>query len=360
MEIKFLKTTASIFAILVAITNCTQKKIAPISSRGKTVYDRNTSISDSKERYKIVSEKFKFNQSQESNQSSEKFKSSQSSEPIQNPESIIVSSGDTLYSIARKSNIPIRDIIETNNLQPPYNLAAGTKINLPIAKYHQVAAGDTLYSISRNYGMNIDRLIEMNHLEKPYTIKLGDKLHISESTQAAIAPQIVTTNIKNDEYKDNKKDNKNTIVASENLGDKKVEEKKPTSNFIFKNNHFIWPIKGQIISKFGSKAGGPYNDGINIKAKKGDAVKAVEDGNIAYVGNELRGYGNLIIVKHSGGWISAYAHLDKTKVKRGDKIEKGTEIATVGSTGNVDFPQLYFGIRKGREAVNPETYLSSN
>jgi murein DD-endopeptidase MepM/ murein hydrolase activator NlpD len=328
MEIKFLKTTASFLAALIILANCTQKRIAPISSKGKTIYDRNNSFNGSK--YKAFSEKSKLDKA---------------------PESVVVNQGETLYSIARKSNIPIRDIIETNNLQPPYNLAAGTKINLPTAKYHQVAAGETLYSISRNYGMNVDRLIEMNHLEKPYTIKLGDMLHISESAKIAI------TNNKSD---DNKAENKNVVIASGNLEDKKIEEKKPTSNFIFKNNHFIWPIKGQIISKFGSKAGGLYNDGINIKAKKGDSVKVVEDGNVAYVGNELRGYGNLIIIKHSGGWISAYAHLDKTKVKRGDKIEKGTEIATIGSTGNVDSPQLYFGIRKGREAVNPETYLASN
>lgn len=347
MEIKFLKITASFLAILVFITNCTQKRIAPISLKGKTVYDRNNSFNDSRynndSKYRIVGEKSKSNQTN------------------QNSGSVVVNTGDTLYSVSRKSNIPIRDIIETNNLQPPYNLVTGSKINLPTAKYHQVAAGETLYSISRKYGMNIDHLVEMNHLEKPYTIKPGDKLHISESAQIAVT---------NNKIEDNKNDNKNVVIASGNLENKKpaeekkedpkTEEKKVASNFIFKNNHFIWPIKGQVISKFGSKAGGLYNDGINIKAKKGDAVKAVEDGNIAYVGNELRGYGNLIIVKHSGGWISAYAHLDKTKVKRGDKIVKGAEIATVGSTGNVDSPQLYFGIRKGREAVNPETYLASN
>ena len=111
------------------------------------------------------------------------------------------------------------------------------------------------------------------------------------------------------------------------------------------------------MSKFGPKPGGLYNDGINIKAKGGDNVKATEDGVVAYVGNELRGYGNLIIIKHSGGWISAYGHLDQTKIKRGIKVKKGQNIATIGSTGNVKSPQLYFGLRKGREAVNPQSYL---
>jgi murein DD-endopeptidase MepM/ murein hydrolase activator NlpD len=78
---------------------------------------------------------------------------------------------------------------------------------------------------------------------------------------------------------------------------------------------------------------------------------------VAYVGNELKGYGNLLIIKHSGGWITAYAHLSKTAVKRGQKVNKLDTIAEVGSTGNVSSPQLYFGLRKGRDAVNPENYL---
>ncbi|MFT6077470.1 MAG: murein DD-endopeptidase MepM/ murein hydrolase activator NlpD [Rickettsiales bacterium] len=124
-----------------------------------------------------------------------------------------------------------------------------------------------------------------------------------------------------------------------------------------KNNRFSWPIRGTIISKFGPKAGGLYNDGINIKAQSGSNIKSTEDGVVAYVGDELRGYGNLIIVKHAGGWISAYGHLSSTKVKRGQNVQKGQIIAKAGSTGNVKSSQLYFGLRKGREAVNPQKHL---
>ena len=145
---------------------------------------------------------------------------------------------------------------------------------------------------------------------------------------------------------------KSEKVGAKNNSDKIIEPKIPS-----KNNHFIFPVKGVVISKFGPKAGGLYNDGINIKAKSGENVRATEDGAVAYVGSELRGYGNLIIIKHSGGWISAYGHLDKTKVKRGSKVKKNESIATVGSTGNVHSPQLYFGLRKGREALNPENYI---
>ena len=125
-----------------------------------------------------------------------------------------------------------------------------------------------------------------------------------------------------------------------------------------KMNHFSWPIRGEVISKFGPKSGGLYNDGMNIQAAQGDAVRAAEEGVVSYAGNELKGYGNLIIIKHSGGWITAYAHLSKISVKRGQKVLKLAKIGEVGSTGNVTSPQLYFALRKGRDAVNPENYLT--
>jgi hypothetical protein len=118
-------------------------------------------------------------------------------------------------------------------------------------------------------------------------------------------------------------------------------------------------VKGTIISKFGPKSAGLFNDGINIKAQQGQAVVASEDGIIAYVGDELKGYGNLVIIKHAGGWISAYAHLKNYGVELGQKIEKGQKIGIIGNTGKVKSPQLYFGLRKGRDAVNPENYLKS-
>jgi murein DD-endopeptidase MepM/ murein hydrolase activator NlpD len=179
--------------------------------------------------------------------------------------------------------------------------------------------------------MNINNLIAINHLQEPYTIKVGDKLKIANSSSFS----------KKARYKSN------TIYR----------KPQKTSTRHTSTDNFIWPIKGKIISTFGHKSGGLYNDGINIQAQNNDPVKVVKDGVVAYVGNELRGYGNLIIVKHSGNWISAYAHLNKLKVKQGDKVTKGNIIATIGSTGNVDHPQLYFGIRKGREAVNPEKHL---
>ena len=99
------------------------------------------------------------------------------------------------------------------------------------------------------------------------------------------------------------------------------------------------------------------NDGINIAAPRGTPVLAAENGVVVYAGNELRGFGKLILVKHSGGWVSAYAHNQSFMVKRGEKVTKGQRIARVGSTGGVISPQLHFELRKGRDAKDPRKYL---
>lgn len=123
---------------------------------------------------------------------------------------------------------------------------------------------------------------------------------------------------------------------------------------------FTWPVKGKIISGFGPKAGGTYNDGINIAANEGDNIAAAADGTVVYAGNELRGYGNMVIVRHKDGWMTAYAHASKILVKKGDKVKQGTAIALVGKTGSVESAQVHFGLRKGKEPVDPMVYLSPN
>ncbi len=112
-----------------------------------------------------------------------------------------------------------------------------------------------------------------------------------------------------------------------------------------------------MISGFGAKAKGLHNDGINIAAKRGAPVKAAENGVVVYAGNELRGFGNLLLIKHADGWVTAYAHNDKVLVKRGQRVGKGQRIATVGSTGGVKSPQLHFEMRRGRTPRDPRKYL---
>jgi len=121
---------------------------------------------------------------------------------------------------------------------------------------------------------------------------------------------------------------------------------------------FLWPVRGNIVAIYGSRSDGSHNDGINIAAPKGAAVEATEAGTVAYTGNELRGYGNLILVKHPNGWISAYAHCDQMLVQRGQRVARGQVIARVGSTGNVSEPQLHFELRRGNHPVDPREFLA--
>jgi murein DD-endopeptidase MepM/ murein hydrolase activator NlpD len=122
--------------------------------------------------------------------------------------------------------------------------------------------------------------------------------------------------------------------------------------------HFAWPVRGHVVAGYGAAVGGARNDGINIAAPQGTPVKAVDGGTVAYVGNELRGYGNLVLIKHEGGWISAYAHCETLLVKQGEKVSRGQDIAKVGATGGVSEPQLHFELRRGQRAVDPREFLA--
>ena len=121
---------------------------------------------------------------------------------------------------------------------------------------------------------------------------------------------------------------------------------------------FRWPVRGRIISGFGTKPNGEKNDGINLAVPEGTSVKAIETGTVIYAGNELAGYGNLVLVRHAGGWVSAYAHNKDLMVKRGDTVQRGQTIAHAGMTGSVTSPQVHFELRQGAKPVNPLDYLA--
>ncbi len=316
----FLKVFLS-FTLIFTGVSCSQKP-AQISNRSKNIYNKNSSAT-SAAKYRET-------------------RISSSKAPLKNNQ-IEVVAGDTIFGISKKTGVPLRDLIKQNNLTPPYNLEVGDRLAIPSANYHEVKQGETLYAISRAYNMQINQLIEINELKEPYSVKAGDRIKISKAAPENKEQQASYS------LKPNEKTSEKTVEKEQKVG---VVDK-----VLDKFNKFSWPLRGTVISKFGPKSGGLYNDGINIKAKEGAEVKASEDGVVAYVGNELKGYGNLIIVKHAGGWITAYAHLSKAAVTRGAKVKKGQKIGAVGSTGNVTSPQLYFGLRKGRDAVNPLNYL---
>ena len=262
------------------------------------------------------------------------------------PETITVQKGDTLYNISRRYNVPIRDIIEANNLTPPYLLYVGRVLRMPVTRYHTVIHGDTLYSISRNYNVDVTTLSKLNNLQEPYALRIGQKLALPASVSASnkisnessvVSPKVTTSRV-------------STPVQPSSSS----SQPKPTA---YRKNKFAWPLKGTIISRYGAIGKGRSNDGINIKAALGTIVKAADTGKVAYAGNELKGFGNLILIQHDDGWITAYAHNSSFLVKKGQRVQKGTPIAKVGSSGSVNTPQLHFEVRSGKKPLNPLAYL---
>lgn len=293
------------------------------------------------------------------------------------PGNVIVQKGDTLYSLSRKYQVPLRGLIEENHLSAPYALNIGQSLKLPKRQKHIVSKGETLYSISKKYNVDITSLSRLNDLEEPYTISVGQTLMLPEtlagsnnsSTQYQVATKASSGGSSSYSYTKGSTTKKATTTSTQSskskvstkkttTASKSISKKAPRKNVsTYRKTKFIWPVQGTVVSNFGIVGKGRKNDGINIKAAMGTNVKAADKGVVAYAGNELKGFGNLILIKHSDGYITAYAHNQHLYVKKGQKVLRGEKIATVGSTGSVNFPQLHFEVRAGKKAVNPRSYL---
>jgi murein DD-endopeptidase MepM/ murein hydrolase activator NlpD len=257
--------------------------------------------------------------------------------------SVTVGKGDTVYGLSRRHRVSARAIIDANNLRAPYVISLGQSLILPRARDYVVKRSDSISSIASKYNENTYAIARLNNLHPPYTIYVGQNLFLPNlnryrpvSTSTPIAPLT-----------------KSKLKMAKASSKAKAVLAPPAIT----GEGFLWPVKGKVLSSYGGKSAGLQNDGINIAAPRGAPVRAAENGVVAYSGNELRGFGNLLLLKHTDGWITAYAHNDSLLVKRGDKIKKGQTIAKVGSSGSVQNPQLHFELRKGKKAIDPIKYL---
>ena len=223
----------------------------------------------------------------------------------------------------------------------------------------EVQPGDTLYSLSRKYSVPVNDLAVMNKLNPPFALRVGQKIRVPNLEQAMVAKDVVVENkVKQEPVQKEQTQSKTEVKTAK--AEKKISsdpsKKLPKIN-ARSSSKFSWPVRGKILSAYGAKNNGLFNDGVNIAAAKGTSVVAAENGVVAYAGNEIKGMGNLIIVQHESGWMTVYAHLDSMNVKRGTKVNVGQKIGTVGETGKVDSPQLHFEIRKGTKAYDPISYM---
>ena len=245
-------------------------------------------------------------------------------------EIVVAGQGDTVHSVARRFGVSLPSLIAANGLKPPYFVVPGQRLVLPIPERHVVQTGDTLYDISRLYGVDMASLARANNLTEPYLIVPGQALTLPAAARVATRAPMPG----------------GAVVEA-------IPNPSPLAG-----GRFAWPLQGRVITGFGPQGGGVHNDGINIEAPAGAPVLAAENGVVAYAGNELPGLGNLLLIRHSGGWVTAYAHNQILLVRRGQKVRQGQMIARVGSTGSVIKPQLHFEIRRGRRAINPARQLA--
>ena len=300
---------------------------------------------------------------------------------------VTVGYGETVDSIARKHHVPVAALMQTNGIREASQIRPGQRLVIPRyvsggsqtasapaaaparastgGNVHVVQHGDTLMNIARRSGVTLTALAHANRLQANSKLAIGDRITIPAGghqiaaaqpapARPAPAPQVAEPHTVAP-----------TKVASiAPVQTARIAKEEPrTTETVVKTAEpggampsFRWPVKGRVIAGFGSK-NGTQNDGINLAVPEGTPIKAADDGVVAYAGNELKGYGNLVLIRHSNGFVSAYAHASELMVKRGDTIKRGQVIAHAGQTGNVTSPQLHFEIRKGSTPVDPAQYL---
>ncbi len=300
------------------------------------------------------------------------------------PKTIIVGENETLVMIAQKTNTPAYHIIALNNLKKPYALKPGQNLRLtedaPVPT--ETTVGEEKFTLEDRPQKDVEENVTIVPPAKPKrklteaekelltsleqekkAISQEDKQkekedsHLLPNTKGDLSSSHALASSIEDQVPQTSAPSlpqieKAPIQEQEKmLEDKKIPQEAPK---------FVWPVKGKVISRFGPGQGTLQNDGINIAAPEGTPIVAIEEGVVVYAGNEMQGFGNLVLIKHPGGWMSSYGHAAKILIERGAKVQKGASIGLVGSTGSVNEPQLHFELRnmkKGGKVVNPELYL---
>lgn len=220
-------------------------------------------------------------------------------------------------------------------------LAATSCVTIGKGVVHTVGSGETLYRIANTYGVDPQDLAEINDVNDPRTLRAGSKLFIPDAKRVLkVNPLPQGRAVASHETKSNV----NYAVEPERE-DKIVMDKK----------RFAWPVSGMVESRFGMRSGTKH-DGIDIKAPEGTPIKAADEGKAVYV-SSMRGYGNMVILKHKDDFYTVYAHNKKNIISDGDKVSKGEVIALVGDTGNADGCHLHFEVRQGKKVRNPLFFL---
>jgi len=236
-------------------------------------------------------------------------------------------------------------------------------------RIHRVKPGETGIAIARAYGIPWSELATLTSRSPPYLLQVGDQLRLpSRQTVEArpIEERAKAFNLDVDTLITGSEPAQKAPAARPPAQTAARTPTKPPSNDAPPARvasapadalTFPWPVEGRILSGFGPKTAGRFNDGINLKTSAGTPVRAAASGTVAYAGDAITGFGNLVLIRHDNGWVTAYGHNEALLVERGQKVRAGDPIARAGSTGSVTEPQLHFEIRRGRTALDPQSLL---
>jgi murein DD-endopeptidase MepM/ murein hydrolase activator NlpD len=308
---------------------------------------------------------------------------------------IIVGTSDTLDGLARRYHVSPAAILQANGYRGPRALSPGQQLIIPrqiaaapapapaapatrtiaaaVAEtsVHFVNRGDTLLSVARRNHLPVSELARANGLDPRAKLKLGAKLTVPAARTSAAAPALQPESVaiaqpvalpapatRMAAAVTGPQQSVRLAQATTRVEEPAAEAPAKAAEATGALPTFRWPVRGKVITGYGAKTNGKANDGINLAVPEGTPVKAAEDGVVAYSGNELKGYGNLVLVRHTNGYVTAYAHASELMVKRGDTIKRGQIIAKSGQSGEVGSPQLHFEIRKGSSPVDPLQFLN--
>ena len=236
----------------------------------------------------------------------------------------VVKDKDTVDGLSRRYGVPSQTIIDRNNLKPPYTIKPGQSLAMPGARFVQDSYGEPASQQTAAANPNAPSSVKREGLAPPpgaqgeaprSAAPAGEPTPLSKASQSVTVPATPPARM-------------------------------------------IWPVNGKVVSSYGT-SGGQKNDGIDIAAPKGTPVKAAEGGKVVYAGGEVARMGNLLLIEHSGGYITAYGNNEELLVKKGDTVKKGQTIAKVGNSGGSANPQLHFEVRRSGKTIDPTTVLGA-
>ena len=318
----------------------------------------------------------------------------------------LVMPGDTVSGLAQLYRVPSRDLISLNGLSEPYRIYVGQVLRLPQqgapqpgdGNTHLVASGETLSGVAAAYNVKLGDVLALNQSVDPDHLYVGTRLRLpATATTAAPRTQVASAApTRSDAVPATPRPSPvvstasapapaaapavtpTPTIASRPLDPPPAVAAAPAQPTMTRDaerqrdlaaveapslsgDGFLWPVSsGDVISGFGAKPDGRQNDGINIAAPTGSVVRAAENGLVVYADEDLAAFGRMLLVRHAGGYLTAYAHNDALLVTRGDVVSRGQPIAKVGRTGDVIEPQLHFEIRRGKSAVDPVALLDGS